>query len=279
MLGVIGGTGLYRMEALTEVQKVTVDTPFGKPSAEITLGSYEGQRVAFLPRHGLHHELLPSEINYRANIWALKSLGVKRAVSVSAVGSLEASIRPGDLALPSQYIDWTSGQRRSTFFGEGLVAHISTAEPTCAKLTNMIQQAAAETQVTLHTGKTYGCIEGPRLGTRAESFMLKNNGCHLVGMTNVPEVFLAKEAQMAYCTLAVVTDYDCWLEDPNEHVSVDKVMALYMGSIEKVQKILKRIFVKPFNEEDSAARKSLDGAIVTSTIPESKSEMLRVLKS
>ncbi|MBM4303649.1 MAG: S-methyl-5'-thioadenosine phosphorylase [Deltaproteobacteria bacterium] len=278
MLGVIGGTGLYRMEALTDVQKRRVETPFGAPSAEVTLGVFEGNPVAFLPRHGLHHQFLPSEINYRANIWALKSLGVKRIMSVSAVGSLNAAIRPGDLAIPNQYLDWTSGQRRPTFFGEGVVAHISSSQPTCDLLSQLVCKAAAEVKIQIHSNKTYVCVEGPRLGTRAESFFFKNNGCDLVGMTNVPEVFLALEAQIAYCTLAVVTDYDCWLEDPKEHVSVDKVMALYMNSIEKVQMVLKRVFVKPFDEEKSESRRSLQGALVTQTIPEDKSEMVRVLK-
>lgn len=278
MLGVIGGTGLYEMEALREVRKMAVETPFGKPSAEITLGTYEGNSIAFLPRHGIHHEFLPSEINYRANLWALKSLGVKRVISVSAVGSLQAEIRPGELAIPSQYMDWTRGYRKSTFFGEGVVGHISTAEPTCPHLSELVKKCAKEEKIPLHTGKTYVCVEGPRLGTRAESFLFRNNGCHLVGMTNVPEVFLAREAQLSYCTLAVATDYDCWMEDPNEHVSVDKVMALYMSSIEKVQTLLKRVFVAKVDEDESSCRRSLQGAIVTREIPESKTEMIRVLK-
>lgn len=278
MLGVIGGTGLYKMEALKGIKKVNVDTPFGKPSADITLGNFEGREVAFLPRHGAHHELLPSEINYRANVWALKSLGVKRIVSVSAVGSLEADIRPGELAIPNQYVDWTKGRRASTFFGEGVVAHVSTAAPTCPYLTQSVLDAASELDIPIHSGKTYVCVEGPRLGTRAESFFLKNNGCHLVGMTNVPEVFLCLEAQIAYCTLAVVTDYDCWMDDPNSHVSVDKVMALYMKSIDTVQNVLKKLFVLPANEEESPSRRALVGSLVTQSIPASKVEMVRVLK-
>jgi len=279
MLGVIGGTGLYKMEALQSIQKKLVETPFGKPSAEIVLGDYEGNKIAFLPRHGNHHELLPSEINYRANVWALKSLGVKRIVSVSAVGSLQAEIRPGELAIPSQYVDWTSGRRASTFFGDGIVAHISSAEPTCSSLTQVILESARALKIPIHSGKTYVCVEGPRLGTRAESFFLKNNGGHLVGMTNVPEVFLCREAQISYCTLAVVTDYDCWMEDPEQHVSVDKVMALYMKSIDTVQSLLKRVFVAKVDEDSPSSRRALEGAIVTHPIPESKMAMIRVLKS
>ena len=278
MLGVIGGTGLYQMEALQEIQKKSITTPFGNPSAAITIGNFQGNEIAFLPRHGAHHERLPSEINYRANIWALKSIGVKRIISVSAVGSLEACIRPGELAIPTQYLDWTRGHRPSTFFGEGLVGHVSTAEPTCPLLIQSLKKAAEDLGVMLHTGKTYGCVEGPRLGTRAESFFLKNNGCHLVGMTNVPEVFLCREAQISYCTLAVVTDYDCWLEDPNQHVSVEKVMALYMGAIGTVQKLLKKVFVDLIDEDLSDCRRSLSGAIMTSPIPAAKVEMLKVLK-
>ncbi len=278
MLGVIGGTGLYKMEALQDIRKRSIDTPWGKPSAEVTLGTYEGNEIAFLPRHGSHHELLPSEINYRANIWALKYLGVKRVISVSAVGSLDDSIRPGELAIPSQYVDWTRGKRDATFFGEGLVAHVSTAEPTCPDLTQLLINAGRELGILLHSEKTYVCVEGPRLGTRAESFFLKNNGFHLVGMTNVPEVFLCREAQVSYCTLAVVTDYDCWMEDSSQHVSVDKVMALYMKSIDLVQKLLKNVFAIKFDEDSSKCRKSLEGAIVTQSIPLSKTEMLRVLK-
>ena len=278
MLGVIGGTGLYKMEALQDIRKRSIDTPWGKPSAEVTLGTYEGNEIAFLPRHGSHHELLPSEINYRANIWALKYLGVKRVISVSAVGSLDDSIRPGELAIPSQYVDWTRGKRDATFFGEGLVAHVSTAEPTCPDLTQLLINAGRELGILLHSEKTYVCVEGPRLGTRAESFFLKNNGFHLVGMTYVPEVFLCREAQVSYCTLAVVTDYDCWMEDSSQHVSVDKVMALYMKSIDLVQKLLKNVFAIKFDEDSSKCRKSLEGAIVTQSIPLSKTEMLRVLK-
>ncbi len=214
-------------------------TPFGEPSAEITLGSISGQRVAFLPRHGSDHGILPSEINYRANIWALKSVGVRRIIAVSAVGSLRENIRPGDLSLPNQYFDWTKGKRAGTFFGNGLVAHVSTANPTCPNLQNFILTIAGESGTQIHSEKTYACVEGPRLGTRAESLFLRQIGCDLVGMTNLPEAFLAREAQICYSTIAISTDFDCWLDDPAQHASVEKVVELYRQNIGKIQALIK----------------------------------------
>lgn len=268
MLGIVGGTGLYELEGLSDVEAVKVDTPFGKPSDDILVGELSvngpAKKVAFLPRHGRHHCLLPSEVNYRANIWALKSVGVRQLVSVSAVGSLEENIRPGDLAVPSQYSDFTKGRRQGTFFGNGVVAHISTATPCCPALTRSIEAVARDFDVSLHTGLTYACVEGPRLGTRSESFFLKSTGSHLVGMTNVPEVFLAREAQVCYATIAVVTDYDCWREDPDDHASVEKVMALYRDNIATVKQILTRLIL---SEDRSlmgcACRKALEGAVLT----------------
>ena len=192
MIGIIGGTGLYGMKAIAEVAVRSVATPFGSPSAPVRIGLLGGKRVAFLSRHGEHHEFIPSEINFRANIWALKSLGVRTVIGVSAVGSLRAELQPGDLALPSQYIDATRGLRAASFFGGGMVAHVSTAEPTCRATADCIARVARGFGWTLHTERTYACVEGPRLGTRAESLMLRGVGADLVGMTNVPEVFLAR---------------------------------------------------------------------------------------
>src|SRR6202521_4957474 len=206
MIGIIGGTGLYQMDELqvTEVREVT--TPFGSPSAPIVLGMLQGRNVAFLARHGLNHDLLPSEVNYRGNIWALKSLGVRTVIGVWAVGGLREEIRPGDLALPSQYLDFTRGTRAASFFGGGLVAHISSAQPTCHATAALIARVARAGAVALHEDKTYACVEGPRLGTRAESLFLRAAGADIVGMTNVPEAFLALEAQLGYCTIAGATD-------------------------------------------------------------------------
>jgi 5'-methylthioadenosine phosphorylase len=239
MLAIIGGTGIYNIDGLEISKEHQITTPFGEPSAAILQGNYLGKEVFFLPRHGTHHSLLPFEVNYRANIWALKSLGVKKIIGLSAVGSLQQEIKPGDLAIADQYFDFIKGHREKTFFGNGLAAHISTAEPTCNILANDISKAAESIHINVHRNKTYACVDGPRLGTRAESLFLKNAaGCDLVGMTNVPEVFLAREAQICYCTIAIATDYDCWQDDPNEHVSVEQVISRYGASLEKAKSVL-----------------------------------------
>ena len=263
MLGIIGGTGLYQMDELqvTDVREVT--TPFGSPSSPIVLGMLQGRNVAFLARHGLHHDLLPSEINYRGNIWALKSLGVRTIIGVSAVGSLREEIRPGDLALSSQYLDFTKGLRASTFFGRGLVAHVSTANPTCSATAALVARAARALELAIHEDKTHACVEGPRFGTRAESLFLRNSGADLVGMTNVPEVFLACEAQLGYCTIAVATDYDCWLEDAQHHVSAVQVAKLFRGNLERVQQLVANVVVDYADDESRPCRNTLQGAIMT----------------
>ena len=263
MIGIIGGTGLYQMDELqvTEVREVT--TPFGSPSAPIVLGMLQGRNVAFLARHGLNHDLLPSEVNYRGNIWALKSLGVRTLLGVSAVGSLREEIRPGDLALSSQYLDFTKGLRASTFFGRGLVAHVSTANPTCSATAAAVARAARALELTIHENKTHAVIEGPRFGTRAESLFLRSSGADLVGMTNVPEVFLAAEAQLGYCTIGVATDYDSWLDDPQHHVSAVEVAKLFRGNLERVQQLLANVVVDNQEDESRPCRNTLKGAIMT----------------
>src|ERR1700722_9141954 len=263
MIGIIGGTGLYQMDELqvTEVREVT--TPFGSPSAPIVLGMLQGRNVAFLARHGLYHDLLPSEINYRGNIWALKSLGVRTIVGVSAVGSLRDEIRPGDLALPSQYLDFTKGLRATTFFGRGIVAHVSTAQPACGATASLIAKTAQTLALTLHPDKTYACIEGPRFGTRAESLFLRGAGADLVGMTNVPEAFLAAEAQLGYCTISLATDYDCWLDDASQHVSAEQVIALFHKNLGRVQQLLAGAVAEYVEDESRPCRRALHTAIVT----------------
>jgi 5'-methylthioadenosine phosphorylase len=263
MIGIIGGTGLYRMEALQVKQTREMSTPFGPPSAPIVLGVLEGREVAFLARHGLHHDLLPSEINFRANIWALKSVGVRTVIGVSAVGSLREEIHPGDLSLPSQYLDFTKGQRAATFFGRGMVAHISTARPVCSSTAAVVARVARSQGTKVHEDKTYACIEGPRLGTRAESFFLRGAGADLVGMTNVPEAFLAAEAQLGYCTIAVATDYDCWLDDPSQHVSVEQVIASFHKSLGRVQQLIAGAVGEYVEDETRPCRQALRAAIVT----------------
>ena len=280
MLGVIGGTGLYKMDGMVNTEVKKINTPFGEPSATILIGEINSKKITFLPRHGSDHQLLPSEINYRANIWALKSVGVRRIVSVSAVGSLREEIHPGDLAVPTQYFDWTRGKRSGSFFGDGMVAHISTAEPSCPVLTNAIKDSSLVTGTKLHFSKTYACVEGPRLGTKAESLFLRQIGCDLVGMTNVPEVFLAREAQLCYCTVAVATDYDCWLDDPNMHASVDKVIELYHKNISRVQSLLKNLVSSNFDLHKCNCRNSLDFAVMTreSHLTTEKMRVLAFLK-
>ncbi|OFZ78716.1 MAG: 5'-methylthioadenosine phosphorylase [Bdellovibrionales bacterium RIFOXYD1_FULL_53_11] len=265
MIGIIGGTGLYSIEGMKTVSKKTVVTPFGKPSAPIVTGIMEGgTKVAFLPRHGADHSILPGEINFRANIWALKSIGVRQVISVSATGSLVQEIAPGSLALPSQYFDWTRGRREPSFFGKGMVGHISTAEPVCPVLAAAFENACRSAGIPVHTGKTYACVEGPRLGTRAESFFLKSAGCHLVGMTNVPEAFLAREAGLCYCTVAVATDYDCWLDDPSQHANIESILALYKEALGKVRLGIQKLLSQgAAGAAECKCAASLDGAVLT----------------
>tara|TARA_R110001583_G_scaffold4644_3_gene26458 strand:- start:246 stop:1103 length:858 start_codon:yes stop_codon:yes gene_type:complete len=284
VLGIIGGTGIYALEGLEIIEQHQVKTPYGSPSAAVVRGRLSGQEVCFLARHGQGHQLLPSEVNYRANIWALKSVGVTRVVAVSAVGSLRQGIAPGDLSVPDQYFDFVKGDRQKSFFGEGLVAHVSTAEPTCKTLTQQLQQASDGLDLNLHTGKTYGCVDGPRLGTRAESFFLRGAaGCDLVGMTNVPEVFLAREAQICYATLTIATDYDCWLDDPAQHVSVAQVIARYGASLERAKTLLHQLVRDEAKRQEispCSCRHALDSAVMTplEQLNDDKRALLELLK-
>jgi 5'-methylthioadenosine phosphorylase len=263
MIGIIGGTGLYRMPGLEVIESREIETPFGRPSAPVMLGRLAGRQIAFLARHGLRHDLLPGEINFRANVWALKRVGVRTIIGASAVGSLREEIRPGDLALPSQYLDFTRGARAASFFGRGLVAHVSTAHPTCAATAALIARVADSLGQPIHGGKTYACVEGPRLGTRAESFWLRAAGADLVGMTNVPEAFLALEAQLGYCTIALATDYDCWLDDPSQHVSAEQVVGLLRSNLERVQQLIARVVAEYVEDESRPCRHALRAAVVT----------------
>lgn len=264
MLAVIGGTGIYSIDGLNVIEEHHIETPYGKPSAPIVRGEYCGKEILFLPRHGNNHGLLPSEVNYRANIWALKTLGVSQIIGLSAVGSLQQEIKPGDLAIADQYFDFVKLPREKTFFGQGLVAHVSTAEPTCNALADAISVAAATCDIEIHRHKTYACVDGPRLGTRAESLFLKNAAqCDLVGMTNVPEVFLAREAQICYCTIGIATDYDCWQDDPNEHVTVEQVISRYGSSLVKAKNVL-AAYIKGVDAQcNSGCNHALASAVLT----------------
>jgi len=263
MIGIIGGTGLYAMRGLADLRAREVQTPFGAPSGPLMLGALAGREVAFLARHGQNHQLLPGEINYRANIWALKSAGVRTVIAVSAVGSLREEIRPGELTLPSQYLDFTRGTRVASFFGRGVVAHVASARPVCASTARMIARVARGRGLTVHEDRTYACVEGPRLGTRAESLFLRGAGADVVGMTNVPEVFLALEAQLAYCTIALATDYDSWLEDPAQHVSVAQILGLFRDNLERVQELVAAVVAEYAEDESRPCRHALQGALVT----------------
>ena len=220
--GIIGGSGLYGFAGLQNVETIEVDTPFGKPSSPIVIGEVKGKKLAFLARHGIGHILSPSEVNYRANIYAFKELSIGKIISVSAVGSLRADYAPGHIVVPDQVFDFTKGRQRS-FFGDGIVAHISTAEPFCPKLSAQLLKALREQDVVVHEGGTYITIEGPRFSTRGESNTFRSWGMSLVGMTASPEVFLAREAEICYATMAHVTDYDCW-HISEEPVTVEMVI-------------------------------------------------------
>ncbi|MCH9757954.1 MAG: S-methyl-5'-thioadenosine phosphorylase [Proteobacteria bacterium] len=265
MLGIIGGSGFYAIDGLEIIEQRQVETPYGAPSAPLVIARHQSEKqseIAFLPRHGGSHTLLPSEINYRANIWALKSCGVRQLVAVSAVGSLRHDLAPGDFVVPTQYIDHTKGIRERTFFGNGLVAHVSTATPVCPTLSTALADAAAAHH-TVHRDKTYVCVEGPRLGSRAESFFLRDAmNADIVGMTNVPEVFLAREAQISYATLAVVTDFDCWLDDPAQHVTVEEVIRRFGDSITRAKQVIATIAAAP-PPVDDAHRCVLHASVLT----------------
>jgi 5'-methylthioadenosine phosphorylase len=281
MFGILGGTGLYAIEGLEIKEEHEITTPLGKPSAPVVESYYKDNQIFFIPRHGNNHEFLPHEVNYRANIFALKSFGVTNVIGVSAAGSLREEIKPGDFSIPDQYFDFVKGNRERTFFGNGLAGHISTAEPVCNQLTQKIVEAAKSLDISVHTKKTYACVDGPRLGTRAESFFLRGPaGCDLVGMTNVPEAFLAREAQMRYVTLTIATDYDCWLDDPAQHVSVEMVFARYGESLDRAKKLLKVFFEKQFEMSDCPCRHALETAIITpvDALTDENREMLAVLQ-
>lgn len=263
MLAIIGGTGLAALDGLEVKEVMRIETPFGDPSSDILLGRLGSQDVLFLSRHGTEHQFLPHEVNYRANIFALKVLGATQIVGISAVGSLSEPIAPGELAVPTQYFDWTRGRRAPTFFGDGIAVHVSTANPVSDNLVKWIARHAASLDMALHVGVTYACVEGPRLGTRAESHFLRQAGCHLVGMTNVPEVFLAREAQICYATIGIATDYDCWMDDPQKHVQATEIFGLYRSSLAKVQRLLQVMLADQRPTEEPEIRGALAYAMLT----------------
>ncbi len=236
-IGIIGGSGLYSMNGLTKTREVTVKTPFGEPSDAIVLGMLEGKRVAFLARHGRGHRILPSEINFRANVYAMKLLGVERIISVSAVGSLMEDLRPGEFLVPDQFVDRTKN-RVSTFFGEGLVAHVGFDKPTCGQVSGVLADASVHCGVMVHRRGTYVCIEGPQFSTLAEAHMHRQLRFEVIGMTNVTEAKLAREAEICYATIAMITDFDCWHPE-HESVTASQIIATLVQNAENAQKVLR----------------------------------------
>lgn len=260
-LAIIGGSGLYQMPGITESREISIDTPFGKPSAPILSGLLEGQRVAFLARHGIGHTIPPSDIPFRANIYALKSLGVERVVSISACGSLREDFRPGDIVIPDQLFDFTRNRKRS-FFEEGLVAHISVAEPFCADLSEQVFQAVKATGATVHRGGSFITIEGPRFSTKAESNTFRAWGMSIIGMTTAPEAFLAREAEMCYTVMAHVTDYDVW-HTSEEPVTVERVIEILHRNTDIAQQAVRILSRNLIHARNCGCASALATALIT----------------
>ncbi len=278
VLGVIGGSGLYSMRGLQNSETLEVDTPFGKPSAPIVVGTLSGKRVAFLARHGLGHHISPTEVNYRANIYALKQIGVRKVVSVSACGSLREDYAPGQIVIPDQIFDFTHNRPRS-FFGEGMVVHIGVADPLCEDLSKQVQASVQNAGGTAHWGGTLITIEGPRFSTKAESNVFRSWGMSIIGMTASPEVFLAREAEMCYAIMAHVTDYDVW-HVSEEPVSVEMVIRTLMQNTEMAQRAIQRL-VETINTEDCACQHGLQDAIITQRdriLPETRQKFNLLIK-
>jgi len=277
-VGVIGGSGLYQMEGLTEIEEVSVETPFGPPSDSITIGTLEGERVAFLPRHGRGHRISPSELPSRANIWALKSLGVEHIISVSACGSMREDIAPLDVVIPDQLFDRTKGIRPATFFGDGLVVHISFADPFCPELRRVLHEAAQVVGVRVHDGGTLVVIEGPQFSTKAESRIYRQWGVDIIGMTALPEAKLAREAEICYATLAMVTDYDVW-HVSEEPVTAEIVVRNLQKNVSTAQRIIRAAVSRIEKARPCPCALALQDALITQrpAIPAAQKERLQLL--
>ncbi|EEO28477.1 S-methyl-5'-thioadenosine phosphorylase [Oxalobacter paraformigenes] len=265
MIGIIGGSGIYDIEGLTDIKWKAISSPFGTPSDALLYGKLNGQQLVFLPRHGRGHKLSPGEINYRANIDALKRAGVTDILSVSAVGSLKESLKPGTFVIVDQYIDRTV-QRERSFFGKGCVAHVSMAYPTCRRLSHLIHEVSRQAGIETVPGGTYLAMEGPQFSTHAESEMYRSWNCDVIGMTNIPEAKLAREAEMCYASIAMVTDYDCWHPE-HDQVTVQQIIRILTENASKAQKLVKEV-VLPVDSDSSASscscRFALENAIITS---------------
>jgi len=275
-VGIIGGSGLYQIDALKDIKEITVETPFGEPSDSFIIGNLGGVEVAFLARHRRGHTILPTEINYRANIYAMKKLGVEQLISISAVGSFKKELKPLDIVLPDQFVDRTNQARKTTFFGQGVVAHISFADPVCADLRKIIYDTGKKMGVTVHDKGTYLNMEGPAFSTRAESHLYKSWGMDIIGMTNMPEARLAREAEMCFATIALVTDYDCWYE---EAVNIEMVTGNLLKNVDTAKKIIKEAVPRLSEERKCCCRDALKYSIVTDKklIPEHTKEKLDII--
>lgn len=278
-VGVIGGSGLYEIDGLGDMQEVRVDTPYGEPSDAIVVGTLAGVRAAFLPRHGRGHRFSPSELPARANIWALKSIGVTHVLSISAVGSLRDGLHPRDVVIPDQILDRTKGIRPATFFGEGIVAHISFAEPFCPELRHLVHESATQAGANAHAGGTLVVMEGPQFSTRAESFFYRQIGGDLIGMTALPEAKLAREAEMCYCTIAMVTDYDCWHES-EEAVTVEMIIGNLQANVGLSKQIIRAALPRiAAAQRRCSCGRALENAILTrrDAIPTERGKTLGLL--
>ncbi len=277
VIGVIGGSGLYDIEGLTDVKPVKVSTPFGDPSDEYITGRLGGVKMVFLPRHGRGHKLLPAELNYRANIYGMKKLGAQWIISVSAVGSMREEIKPGHIVIVDQFFDRTKG-RPSTFFGSGIVGHIEFADPVCGHLSALLHGAAVEAGAEVHMGGTYICIEGPQFSTRAESNIYRSWGVDVIGMTNIPEAKLAREAEICYATIALSTDYDCWHTE-EESVTVEMILETIRKNVAMARDIIKKAAPMVKGPRECGCATAMKYATITdkSAIPEETKKDLALL--
>jgi len=275
IIGIIGGSGLYQMEGLKRVREVRVSTPFGKPSDAFVRGMLDGTELIFLPRHGRGHRWLPTELNFRANIFGMKKLGVERIISVSAVGSLREEIAPGHVVIPDQFIDRTT-QRPSSFFGQGIVAHVSFADPLCPALSQVLARAGEEQGAKIHPRGTYLCMEGPQFSTRAESLLYRSWGAHVIGMTNLQEAKLAREAEICFATLALATDYDCWNHTAAD-VEIEQVLRVLKENVELAQRMIRRALNSLPRNRSCPCASALQNAVITDRAKIPK-QVLRDLK-
>ena len=276
-VGVIGGSGVYQIDGIEIVAEHNVETPFGTPSDKVVEAKLEDKTFYFIPRHGRSHSILPSEVNYRANIYALKTFGVEYLISVSAVGSLKEELNPTKFVLVDQFIDWTKGKRDRTFFGNGIIGHVSVANPVESKLKDLLALSCEEAKIDHSVGGSYICIEGPQFSSKAESAIYRGFGASVIGMTNVPEAYLAKEAGMAYATVAMVTDYDCWKD---EHCTVDEIMKVMGTNNANAQKLLKIAIPKLTNNPFDFVKENHFGILTPlEALDDNQKEMIKVLKS